>query len=173
MTSAVPPPPAPMDAQAATPVDRQWSKGNGQEDRILPRLRRYDRAVVGGVVDVVAEARLLIGDGFRQCEIGFFLRSGADGLGRRGCLLALTPEMLVDDRNFPSWKLWTDCADTGAQLLWRIKVSRLLPRIGTFTDGSWLAALPKPGTGVRVSYEPAQRLAYAVTRSGGRGRPSS
>jgi hypothetical protein len=63
---------------------------------------------------------------------------------------ALAPGMLLlGDRNFPSWKLWTECADTGAQLLWRVKASRLLPRIGTFTDGSWLAVLPKPGTGGR------------------------
>jgi len=63
---------------------------------------------------------------------------------------ALAPGMLLlGDRNFPSWKLWTACADTGAQLLWRIKASRLLPRVATFTDGSWLAVMPKPGTGGR------------------------
>lgn len=63
---------------------------------------------------------------------------------------SLQPGMLLlADRNFPSWKLWAHCTDTGAQLLWRIKASRLLPRIGTFTDGSWLAVLPKPGTNRR------------------------
>lgn len=57
---------------------------------------------------------------------------------------ALTPGMLlVGDRNFPSWKLWTDCAESGAQLLWRIKASRLLPRIGTFTYGTTPAGSPK------------------------------
>ena len=61
---------------------------------------------------------------------------------------ALQPGMLLlGDRNFPSWKLWARCAETGAHLLWRVKASRLLPRLGTFTDGSWLAVLPKPGTG--------------------------
>jgi hypothetical protein len=60
---------------------------------------------------------------------------------------ALQPGMLLlGDRNFPSWKLWAQCADSGAHLLWRVKASRLLPRLGTFTDGSWLAVLPKPGT---------------------------
>ncbi len=63
---------------------------------------------------------------------------------------ALQPGMLLlADRNFPSWKLWTHTADTGAHLLWRVKASRLLPRIGTFTDGSWLAVLPKPASGGR------------------------
>jgi hypothetical protein len=57
--------------------------------------------------------------------------------------------LLLGDRNFPSWRLWARCANTGAHLLWRVKASRLLPRIGTFTDGSWLAVLPKPGTGGR------------------------
>ena len=60
---------------------------------------------------------------------------------------ALQPGMLLlADRNFPSWKLWARCAESGAHLLWRVKASRLLPRVGTFTDGSWLAVLPKPGT---------------------------
>lgn len=59
---------------------------------------------------------------------------------------ALQPgTLLLGDRNFPSWKLWSSCAETGAHLLWRIKASRLLPRIATFTDGSWLAVLPRPG----------------------------
>ena len=63
---------------------------------------------------------------------------------------SLRPGMLLlADRNFPSWKLWAHCAETGAHLLWRIKASQLLPRIGTFTDGSWLAMLPKPGTNRR------------------------
>lgn len=60
---------------------------------------------------------------------------------------SLQPGMLLlADRNFPSWKLWQQCAQTGAHLLWRVKASRLLPRIATFTDGSWLAVLPQPGT---------------------------
>jgi len=64
---------------------------------------------------------------------------------------ALTAGMLLlGDRNFPSWKLWTHCANTGAHLLWRVKASRLLPRLGTFPDGSWLTVLPKPGTRRRL-----------------------
>ena len=63
---------------------------------------------------------------------------------------ALTAGMLLlGDRNFPSWKLWVRCAESGAHLLWRVKASRLLPRVATFTDGSWLAVLPRPGTGGR------------------------
>jgi hypothetical protein len=54
--------------------------------------------------------------------------------------------LLLGDRNFPSYRLWQETAATGAHLLWRVKASTLLPRIGTFTDGSYLAVLPRPGT---------------------------
>jgi hypothetical protein len=57
--------------------------------------------------------------------------------------------LLLADRNFPSHTLWREAAATGAHLLWRIKANTLLPRIGTFPDGSWLAVLPRPGTGRR------------------------
>jgi hypothetical protein len=54
--------------------------------------------------------------------------------------------LLLADRNFPAYRLWHQARATGAHLLWRVKGSTLLPRIGTFTDGSWLAVLPRPGT---------------------------
>ena len=69
----------------------------------------------------------------------------------RALLGALRPGMLLlADRNFPSWKLWNEAAATGAHLLWRAKANLHLPRIATFTDGSWLAVLPKPRSGHRV-----------------------
>jgi hypothetical protein len=69
----------------------------------------------------------------------------------RALLGALRPGMLLlGDRNFPSWKLWNEAAATGAHLLWRVKTNLHLPRIATFTDGSWLAVLPKPHSGRRV-----------------------
>jgi hypothetical protein len=58
--------------------------------------------------------------------------------------------LLLGDRNFPSYRLWREAAGTGAHLLWRVKASTLLPRIGTFSDGSYLAVLPHPGTRGRV-----------------------
>jgi hypothetical protein len=54
--------------------------------------------------------------------------------------------LLLGDRNFPSYQLWREATATGAHLLWRVKANTLLPRIGTFTDGSYLAVLPRPGT---------------------------
>jgi hypothetical protein len=68
----------------------------------------------------------------------------------RALLGSLGPGMLLlGDRNFPSFRLWNATAATGAHLLWRAKAGMLLPRVGTFTDGSWLAVLPRPGTGRR------------------------
>lgn len=58
--------------------------------------------------------------------------------------------LLLGDRNFPSYQLWRQAAATGAHLRWRVKASTLLPRIGTLTDGSWLAVLPRPGTRGRL-----------------------
>jgi hypothetical protein len=53
--------------------------------------------------------------------------------------------LLLADRNFPGWRMWRQAAATGAHLLWRIKPSVHLPRVGAFVDGSWLAVLPAPG----------------------------
>ena len=58
--------------------------------------------------------------------------------------------LLLGDRNFPSYQLWRQAAATGTHLLWRVKASTLLPRIGTFTDGSYLAVLSRPGTRGRL-----------------------
>ncbi len=49
----------------------------------------------------------------------------------------------MGDRNFPSYRLWREAAAAGAHLLWRVTASTLLSRIGTFTDGSYLAVLPQ------------------------------
>lgn len=67
-------------------------------------------------------------------------------LARRVLGSLSTGMLLLGDRNFPSYRLWREAAGTGAHLLWRVKASTLLPRIGTFTDGSYLAVLPRPGT---------------------------
>lgn len=77
-------------------------------------------------------------------------------------LNALKPGMLLGDRNFPSWKLWGQTAATGTHLLWRAKAGLLLPRVGVFTDGSWLAVLPKPRTGRRGGHW-VRVIEYTVT----------
>ena len=70
--------------------------------------------------------------------------------------------LLLGDRNFPSYQLWHQAVATGAHLLWRVKASTLLPRVGTFTDGSYLAVLPRPGTGGRLGIW-VRVIEYSVT----------
>jgi len=60
----------------------------------------------------------------------------------RDLLGALEPGMLVlADRNFYSFELWTEAAATGAQLLWRTKAGHVLRSHQQLPDGSWLAWL--------------------------------
>jgi hypothetical protein len=70
--------------------------------------------------------------------------------------------LLLGDRNFPSYQLWRQTAATGAHLLWRVKASTRLPRIGAFADGSYLAVLPRPGTGGRLGLW-VRVIEYTVT----------
>ena len=54
----------------------------------------------------------------------------------------LTPGLLVlADRGFYGFKMWTDAAATGADLLWRVKSTLNPKRLETLSDGSWLARI--------------------------------
>lgn len=54
----------------------------------------------------------------------------------------LRPGMLcLADRNFFGFALWTQARDTGADLLWRVKKSLLLPREQELPDGSYLSRI--------------------------------
>lgn len=59
-----------------------------------------------------------------------------------GCLGA--GMLLLADRNFYGYRLWTAAAGTGADLLWRVKASAHLPVVRPLPDGSWLSVLPDP-----------------------------
>lgn len=55
---------------------------------------------------------------------------------------ALEPDMLLlADRGFYSYALWTEVAATGAHLLWRIKDDLKLPVLETHADGSFRSEL--------------------------------
>jgi hypothetical protein len=55
---------------------------------------------------------------------------------------ALAPGMvLLADRGFYSWGLWSAAAATGADLLWRVSASLHLPVIRPLPDGSWLSRI--------------------------------
>ncbi|HVA09545.1 MAG TPA: IS4 family transposase [Acidimicrobiales bacterium] len=64
----------------------------------------------------------------------------------RELVARLDPGMVVlADRGFYGFKLWSQAASTGADLLWRVK-SNLKPRhTATLADGSWLAEVTPGG----------------------------
>lgn len=65
---------------------------------------------------------------------------------------ALLPGMLLlADRNFASWKLWRACTQTGAHLLWRVQVSRLLPRLARSPTGPGWRFCRSRGPGGRLA----------------------
>jgi hypothetical protein len=52
----------------------------------------------------------------------------------------LEPEMLcIADRNFFSYDLWKEAAAKGCDLLWRVKVGDVLPRLVELEDGSYFS----------------------------------
>ena len=66
----------------------------------------------------------------------------------------LEPGMLVlADRGFCGFPLWTRAAATGADLLWRAKTSTKPRRVETLDDGSWLGEI-RPAGNARRRTEP-------------------
>lgn len=58
----------------------------------------------------------------------------------RGLLPRLSPGMLLlADRNFFSFALWTEAATTGAELLWRTRSNHSLPVDARLADGSYMS----------------------------------
>jgi DDE family transposase len=49
--------------------------------------------------------------------------------------------LCLADRNFFGFALWVQARDTGAELLWRIKVNARLPRQQPLADGSYLSRI--------------------------------
>jgi hypothetical protein len=67
-------------------------------------------------------------------------------------LASLTPGMvLLADRNFLSYPLWTCAAATGADLIWRVKSDRYLQPTKHLPDGSYLAVLARPDEARRLT----------------------
>ena len=52
--------------------------------------------------------------------------------------------LLIADRNFYGWADWCMAADTGAQLLWRVKADLTLPVLQILPDGSYSSVLMNP-----------------------------
>lgn len=74
---------------------------------------------------------------------------GTWGTGERTLAPQLLPtlseEMIVlADRGFYSYKLWTEALQTGAQLLFRVADSMVLPVLESYADGSYRSVLLDP-----------------------------
>lgn len=54
------------------------------------------------------------------------------------------------DRNFPGYELWGLAADTGADLLWRIKRNNVLVPVRVLPDGSFISVMATPAENIRL-----------------------
>jgi hypothetical protein len=71
------------------------------------------------------------------------------GTGERALAAGLLGQLragmlLLADRGFYSFRLWTAAASTGTALLWRVRGSMHLPVVRALPDGSWLAHINDP-----------------------------
>jgi len=71
------------------------------------------------------------------------------GAGEQSLARRLYPRLeedwlLIADRNFFNWADWCTAADSGAQLLWRVKADLTLPVLGLLPDGSYSSVLVNP-----------------------------
>lgn len=76
--------------------------------------------------------------------------AGGKGSGEQFLARELFPRMeedwlVIADRNFYCWKDWCAAADTGAELLWRVKSGIVLPVLELLPDGSYRSVLIAPG----------------------------
>jgi hypothetical protein len=67
-----------------------------------------------------------------------------------------TDMLLLADRYYYSYRLWTECCSSGASLVWRVKKSLILPKIEELPDGSYISEVhdsqdkSQPAVKVRV-----------------------
>ena len=72
--------------------------------------------------------------------------SGEQALARELLGTLEAGQLMLADRNFPSFARWTQAARTGADLLWRVKANWDLPVLEVFEDGSYRSRLARPGS---------------------------
>ena len=74
--------------------------------------------------------------------------------------------LLIADRNFFNWADWCTAADSGAQLLWRVKADLTLPVLELLPDGSYSSVLVHP----KIRGKAREALIETRPRRGGPGR---
>jgi hypothetical protein len=65
--------------------------------------------------------------------------------------------LLLADRGFYSYRLWTAAAATGADLLWRVPAGLGLPVVRALPDGSWLSRIADPAAARARAHNGARR----------------
>ena len=107
--------------------------GSGPARSAFPKVRVVTLSECGSHAVVDAEIGGIAGKG-----------SGEQALARR-LYRRLEPDwLLIGDRNFYNWAHWCAAADTGAQLLWRVKADLRLPVLQILPDGSYRSVLIDP-----------------------------
>jgi hypothetical protein len=106
------------------------SRGGNPQIRLMTLVECGTHAVIDAAFDGIAQA-------------------SEQALAR--CLLAAlgTGMLLLADRAFPGYELWTLAAATGADLLWRVKSNQVFLPTTELPDGSYLSVLPTPRDGQR------------------------
>lgn len=104
--------------------------GSGESRSAFPKVRVVSVSECGSHAMVDAEIGGVTGKG-----------SGEQTLARRLYRRLQPGWLLIADRNFYTWQDWCTAADTGAELLWRVKSNTRLPVLGSLYDGSYRSVL--------------------------------
>lgn len=113
--------------------------GSGEDRSAFPKVRVVTVSECASHAVVDAEIGAITGKG-----------SGEQTLARR-LYRRLEPDwLLIADRNFYNWAHWCAAADSGAQLLWRVKADLRLPALEFGSDGSYTSVLVNPKIGSKA-----------------------
>ena len=73
--------------------------------------------------------------------------------------------LLIADRGFAGFDLWTAAAATGADLLWRVKTNSVLPVVQMLADGSYLSQIAAAGDRKRTNPATVRVVEYTLAGS--------
>jgi hypothetical protein len=109
------------------------SAGAGEDRSAFAKVRVVSVSECASHAVVDAEMGPVVGQG-----------SGEQSLARRLYQRLGQDWLLIADRNFYNWADWCAAADSGAQLLWRVKADLRLPALEALPEGSYRSVLISP-----------------------------
>src|SRR5258708_24928422 len=124
---------APARTENAVAFGFSGAGAGGADRRAYPEVRvvRVSECASHAVVDTAMGAVEGKGAGEQSLARKLYRRLEEDWL-------------LIADRNFFNWADWCAAADSGAQLLWRVKAGLTLPVLDLLPDGSYSSVLINP-----------------------------